>query len=499
MTKIEQLEALTRELGAIQRASAVLGWDAQVNMPAGGAEERGFQLGVLAELSHKRFVNDETHNLIVAAEAEAASLDPDSIQARLVKYCRRDYDKATRVPAAKVAEFAQVTAVSQEAWARARSENNFAAFLPHLERVIELRREYASYFAPYDHVYDPLLDDFERGMKTAEVQAIFNQLRPVQVELVHAIAARPEIENSFLYQNYPEQAQWDFGVEVATRMGYDWNRGRQDKSAHPFTTSFGLGDVRITTRFDTGYVGSALFSTMHEGGHALYEQGFDPALRGLPLADGASMAVHESQSRLWENLVGRSLAFWKFFYPRLKEYFPTQLANVDLQTFYRGINKVKPSYIRVESDEATYNLHIMLRLELEIALMEGSLKPADLPAAWNARFQEYLGLTPPTDKVGVLQDVHWSHGLIGYFPTYALGNLVSCQLWEVIQQAIPDLESQIEHGELGTLLAWLRQNVHTHGSMFEPQELVQKITGSRIDPQPYMRYLKTKFGQIYGL
>ncbi|HNS36837.1 MAG TPA: carboxypeptidase M32 [Anaerolineaceae bacterium] len=499
MTKIEQLEALTRELGAIQRASAVLGWDAQVNMPAGGAEERGFQLGVLAELSHKRFVNDETHNLIVAAEAEAASLDPDSIQARLVKYCRRDYDKATRVPAAKVAEFAQVTAVSQEAWARARSENNFAAFLPHLERVIELRREYASYFAPYDHVYDPLLDDFERGMKTAEVQAIFNQLRPVQVELVHAIAARPEIENSFLYQNYPEQAQWDFGVEVATRMGYDWNRGRQDKSAHPFTTSFGLGDVRITTRFDTGYVGSALFSTMHEGGHALYEQGFDPALRGLPLADGASMAVHESQSRLWENLVGRSLAFWKFFYPRLKEYFPTQLANVDLQTFYRGINKVKPSYIRVESDEATYNLHIMLRLELEIALMEGSLKPADLPAAWNARFQEYLGLTPPTDKVGVLQDVHWSHGLIGYFPTYALGNLVSCQLWEVLQQAIPDLESQIEHGELGVLLAWLRQNVHTHGSMFEPQELVQKITGSRIDPQPYMRYLKTKFGQIYGL
>ena len=499
MTKIEQLEALTRELGAIQRASAVLGWDAQVNMPAGGAEERGFQLGVLAELSHKRFVNDETHNLIVAAETEAASLDPDSIQARLVKYCRRDYDKATRVPAAKVAEFAQVTAVSQEAWARARSENNFAAFLPHLERVIELRREYASYFAPYDHVYDPLLDDFERGMKTAEVQAIFNQLRPVQVELVHAIAARPEIENSFLYQNYPEQAQWDFGVEVATRMGYDWNRGRQDKSAHPFTTSFGLGDVRITTRFDTGYVGSALFSTMHEGGHALYEQGFDPALRGLPLADGASMAVHESQSRLWENLVGRSLAFWKFFYPRLKEYFPTQLANVDLQTFYRGINKVKPSYIRVESDEATYNLHIMLRLELEIALMEGSLKPADLPAAWNARFQEYLGLTPPTDKVGVLQDVHWSHGLIGYFPTYALGNLVSCQLWEVLQQAIPDLESQIEHGELGALLAWLRQNVHTHGSMFEPQELVQKITGSRIDPQPYMRYLKTKFGQIYGL
>ena len=499
MTKIEQLEALTRELGAIQRASAVLGWDAQVNMPAGGAEERGFQLGVLAELSHKRFVNDETHNLIVAAEAEAASLDPDSIQARLVKYCRRDYDKATRVPAAKVAEFAQVTAVSQEAWARARSENNFAAFLPHLERVIELRREYASYFAPYDHVYDPLLDDFERGMKTAEVQAIFNQLRPVQVELVHAIAARPEIENSFLYQNYPEQAQWDFGVEVATRMGYDWNRGRQDKSAHPFTTSFGLGDVRITTRFDTGYVGSALFSTMHEGGHALYEQGFDPALRGLPLADGASMAVHESQSRLWENLVGRSLAFWKFFYPRLKEYFPTQLANVDLQTFYRGINKVKPSYIRVEADEATYNLHIMLRLELEIALMEGSLKPADLPAAWNARFQEYLGLTPPTDKVGVLQDVHWSHGLIGYFPTYALGNLVSCQLWEVLQQAIPDLESQIEHGELGALLAWLRQNVHTHGSMFEPQELVQKITGSRIDPQPYMRYLKTKFGQIYGL
>ena len=295
-----------------------------------------------------------------------------------------------------------------------------------------------------------------------------------------------------------EQGQWDFGVEVIARFGYDWNRGRQDKSAHPFTTSFSIDDVRITTRFDPERAASALFSTMHEAGHGLYEQGVDPTLRRSPLARGASLALHESQSRMWENLVGRSLPFWKHFFPLLKERFPSQLDGVDLLAFYKGINQVEPSLIRVEADEATYNLHVMLRLELEIALMEGSLEVKDLPEAWNARMRDYLGLTPPNDAVGVLQDVHWSGGMIGYFPTYALGNLISAQLWECIQNDLPDLESQIERGEFAALLDWLHKKIHRHGAKFEPQDLVQRVTGSKIDPQPYIRYLRTKFSEVYS-
>jgi carboxypeptidase Taq len=336
-------------------------------------------------------------------------------------------------------------------------------------------------------------------MKTADVKEIFNTLRPQQVALIHAISEHPQVEDSFLHLPYDEGKQWDFGIEVATKFGYDWDRGRQDKSVHPFTTSFGIDDVRITTRFLPNYVSSAIFSTMHEAGHGLYELGIDHALARTPLASGASLAIHESQSRMWENLVGRSLPFWEYFYPRLKDYFPSQLGNIDLGSFYKGINKVEPSLIRVEADEATYNLHIMLRLELEIALMEGNLAVKDLPEAWNSRMDKYLGLTPPDDTNGVLQDVHWSGGMIGYFSTYALGNLVSVQLWEQIDKDIADLDEQMRNGEFSTLLEWLRENIHRHGAKFEPQEMVQHITGTKIDPAPYIKYLQTKFGEIYSL
>jgi carboxypeptidase Taq len=348
-------------------------------------------------------------------------------------------------------------------------------------------------------VYDPLLDDYEPGLKTADVQAIFTVLRPQQVALIQEIGARPPLDDSFLHQPYDTQKQWDFGVEVITSFGYDWNRGRQDKSPHPFSTSFGLDDVRITTRVYPNYLNPALFGTMHEAGHAMYEQGVDRNLERTPLAHGASLGLHESQSRMWENLVGRSLPFWEHFYPRLQQTFPEQLGQVDLMTFFKGANRVQPSLIRVEADEATYNLHIMLRLELEIALLEGSLEVKDLPEAWNANMQAYLGITPPDDALGVLQDIHWSIGLIGYFSTYALGNLIAAQIWERINADIPDLAGQIRQGEFAPLLGWLRQNIHKHGSKFEPQELVQRVTGSKIDPAPYIRYLRSKFGQIYGL
>ncbi len=497
--KIQRLKTLLGEVVDLQRAAAVLGWDQETYMPPGGAAQRGQQLATLSRLAHVKFTSDEIGALLEDLAPYAAQLDPDSDEARLIKVTRRDYDKATRVPPDLVAEMSRAASEGQVAWREARAAADFSKFRPYLERLVDLKRAYARLFAPYDHIYDPLLDDFEPGMKTAEVQAIFEALRPQQVELIQAIAERPQVEDGFLYQTFDEQDQWDFGVEVITCFGYDWQRGRQDKSAHPFTTSFGMGDVRITTRLDPNNLATALFGTLHEGGHALYEQGLDPALDRTPLARGASLAIHESQSRLWENLVGRSRAFWEFFYPRLQERFPAQLGNVSLEAFYKGINKVQPSLIRVEADEATYNLHIMLRLELEIALLEGSLEVKDLPEAWNERMQAYLGLTPPDDAQGVLQDIHWSMGALGYFATYALGNLISVQWWEAIQQDIPDLEDHLRRGEFAPLLTWLREKVHRHGAKFEPQELVRRVTGQGIQAEPYLRYLRTKYGEIYGL
>lgn len=498
----EKMAAFKAEMGEIwdlNMSASLLGWDQQTYMPRNGALERSEQLATLSKLAHIKSTSQEFGKALDELLEYARTIDPDSDDARLIRRAKIDFDKATRVPTEKVAEYARITTMAQEAWVQARTNSDFSIFRPHLERIVELRREYADYFKPYDHVYDPLLDDFEPGLKTAEVKEIFARLRPQQVELIKAIADRPQMEDGFLHINYDDKKQWDFGVDVITRFGYDWNGGRQDRSAHPFTTSFGIGDVRITTRIIENMVTSALFSTMHEAGHGMYQQGFDKKMQRTLLANGASLAVHESQSRMWENLVGRSRAFWRFFYPKLQDTFPTQLGNVSMENFYKAINKVEPSFVRVEADEATYNLHVMLRLELEIALMEGAIKVADLPEAWNTKMQEYLGITPRNDAEGVLQDVHWSGGMIGYFPTYALGNLISVQLWDVINKDIPDLEAQIEQGQFGTLLGWLREKVHRHGSKFDPQELVQKITGSKIDPQPYVKYLRSKFTDIYGL
>jgi carboxypeptidase Taq len=497
MSRLNQLKELLGEIADLNAAVAVLGWDQNTYMPSGGAEARGHQLATLSKIAHLKFTAPETGKLI--EEIQKEGLDPESDDAALVRVVARDYEKATRVPPEFVAEFAQVTSRAHEAWVEAKGKSEFSIFRPHLEKIVELTRQYITFFPPADHPYDTLLDNYEPGMKTAEVKEIFDQLRPRQVELIRAISERPQVEDSFLRLDYEKQKQWDFGVEVITRFGYDWKRGRQDESPHPFTTSFSIHDVRITTRFLPNDGVSALFSTMHEAGHALYEQGIDPAFERTPLASGASLAIHESQSRMWENLVGRSLPFWEHFYPRFRELFPAQLGNVDLMTFYKGINKVQPSLIRVEADEATYNLHIMLRLEIEIALVEGNLQVKDLPEYWNTKMQEYLGLTPPNDAQGVLQDIHWSMGSIGYFSTYALGNLISVQLWEKIHQDIPDLEDQIRRGEFSALLSWLREKVHRYGRKYEPQQLVQRITGSKITPEPYLRYLQQKFGAIYQL
>ncbi|MFZ6026604.1 MAG: carboxypeptidase M32 [Chloroflexota bacterium] len=494
-----RLKAQLAEVADLGAAAALLGWDQQCYMPPGSAEGRGYQLATLARLAHVKFTSDEVGQLLADLKPYADQIDPDSDDARLLRVTQRAWDKRVKVPTALVVEMTQLAANAHNVWAEARAKNDFARFRPYLEKIVDLRRQYAEVFAPYGHVYDPLLDDFEPGLKTADVQAIFDALRPQQVALIQAIKARPQVDAGFLHQPFDEQKQWAFGVEVVTRMGFDWQRGRQDRAVHPFCTNFGIDDVRITTRVSPDFLNPALFGTIHEAGHALYELGIDPALGRTPLAAGASLAIHESQSRLWENIVGRSLPFWEHFYPRLQAFFPAQFGGLPLETFYKGINRVEPSFIRVEADEATYNLHIMLRLELEIALMEGSLAVEDLPEAWNERFQQYFGLTPPTDTLGVLQDVHWSGGMIGYFATYALGNLISAQLWECIQRDLPGLGDQIRRGEFAALLGWLREKVHRHGAKFEPQELVQRITGSKIDPAAYMRYLRGKYGEVYGL
>ncbi len=495
--KLEQLKEKLGEVADLGYAASVLSWDQQVNMPPAGNEARGQQLATLSKIAQEKFISEEVGRLIDDLQRELDGADSDD--AALVRVAARNYEKARRVPPSFIAEQAIVTSKAFEAWMEARSKSDFSIFQPHLEKVVELVHKYISFFPPADHPYDTLLDDYERGMKTADVWAIFDGLRPKQVKLIKAVASAKQVKSDFLHRKYNEKKLIDFGAGVITKFGYDWNRGRQDKAPHPFETSFSVNDVRITTRYEEDNPLATLFSTMHESGHAMYEQGINPAYERTSLAGGASLGVHESQSRMWENLVGRSLPFWEHFYPALKKTFPSQLDGVSLKSFYKAINKVEPSFIRVNADEATYNMHIMLRLELEIDMVEGKIAVRDLPEIWNAKTEDYLGITPPDDAKGVLQDIHWSGGAIGYFSTYALGNLISAQLWEKINKDIPDLSDQIREGNFSELLGWLRRNIHQHGQKYEPQELVERVTGSRITPEPYVRYLTKKYNEIYGL
>ena len=497
--KLQLLKARLAEVTDLTYVEAILEWDQQTYMPPGGAAGRAEQVGTISKLTHEKWTAAEVGSLLEAAQAEVKDLNPDSDDARLVRLAQREYTRRKQIPTALMAELKRTTAAAHTVWAKARAEKDFKLFQPHLEKIFDLKRQVANCFPEKDSIYDPLLNEFEPGMKTAQVREVFAGLKRDLVPLVKAIAAKPEIDDSILHLNYDEQKQWDFGLDVVGRFGYDFERGRLDKTAHPFTTSFSQGDVRITTRVYANLLTSALMSDMHEAGHALYEQGLSPTLERTPLSDGASLGIHESQSRMWENLVGRSRGFWKYFYPRLQATFPGPLAAVDGETFYRVINKVKPSFIRVEADEVTYNLHTMLRFELELDVLEGRLAVKDLPAAWNAKVKEYLGLDVPDDSQGVLQDVHWSAGYIGYFPTYTLGNIASVQFFQKACQDLPMIPDDIERGEFQALLTWLRSNIHRHGKKFMPTELIQRVTGSPLKAEPYVNYLKRKYTEIYCL
>lgn len=499
-TSLEQLKEHMAQVSDLTAAAAVLGWDQQVNMPPGGSDARAHHLATVTALAHSLFVADETGQLLEEASAETAGLSYESDDASLVRVTRREYEKLRRVPESLVAERTRAFALAFEAWQQARAESNFAHFRPHLERVVDLSIQYAEALGYEDCLYDALLDRYEPEMKTAQVAQVFEEMKTSLIPLTQSITERGKPADETVFnQEYPEQAQWDFGTLVLQDMGFDFEHGRQDRSAHPFTTGFSPHDVRITTRILPDHFQSALFGTIHEGGHALYEQGMRFEIGRTPLFDGASFGVHESQSRLWENIVARSQDFWTYYFPRLCEFFPRQLAGVDLDTFYQAINKVEPSFIRVEADEVTYNLHIFLRFELEQELLEGQLAVADLPQAWNAKMEEYLGITPPNDTQGVLQDVHWADGYLGYFPTYALGNLLSVQFYNQALDEIPDLPEQIARGQFGALLTWLRDNIHTHSKKFTPTELLKRVTGGEMNAVPFLAYLQEKYTRIYGL
>ncbi len=494
---LQQLLERLATIGDVRSAASVLAWDRQTYMPAGGVEGRARQLATLARLAHEMLVSNETRRLLEAA----GHGEPGSEEAALLRLSRREHGRAARLPARLVEETTRATALAEPAWMRAREVPDWALFAPHLEKVLALKKEQAEHLGGGEHAYDAMLDLYAPGSTTAGLRRMFDELKAGILPLVRGIRGGPDEDREApLRGEFDEERQEEFGREVISRFGYDWSRGRQDRAVHPFCINFGgPDDVRITTRVDRNLVQIALFAFCHEAGHGLYEQGVNPAYSRTPLTGGVSMGVHESQSRLWENLVARSRPFWSHFYPRLRSVFPDALNGTGAEGFYRAVNAVRPSPIRTEADELTYNLHVLLRFELEVDLFEGDLSAADLPEAWNAKTREYLGFTPETDAVGVLQDTHWALGLFGYFPTYATGNVLSVQLFEAAVRDRPQIPDEMGRGEFGALLGWLRENIHRHGSRYEPDELIERATGRPCDTAPYLRYLKTKFGELYGM
>jgi carboxypeptidase Taq len=492
------LEDRLATISDVNSARKALNWDRHTYMPEGAVAARAEQLATLSRLVHEMLVSEETGELLFGA---LEKLEPGSESSDLVRRAKREYERAVKLPNRLVEELARATALAQPAWERARARSEWASFESHLQKILPLQQETAECLGYEDHPYDALLDLYEPGAKKARLQKIFEELKAELVPLIREICALSDGDRSPpLYGRFDEEKQEGFVRKVVSDFGYDWKRGRLDRVAHPFCVSLGgPGDVRITTRFDPGWLSPALFATLHEAGHAMYEQGIDPAYSRTPLSGGTSMGVHESQSRLWENLVGRSRTFWSFYYPRLHETFPEALGDTDLEAFYRAINEVKPSEIRVEADELTYNLHVLLRFELEVALLEGELSVSELPAAWNARMEEYLGVVPENDAVGVLQDVHWAAGLFCYFPTYTIGNILSAQLFDEATRARPDILEEMGDGEFGTLLGWLQENVHRYGSRYDPDDLIERAIGRPLATAPYLHYLKDKFGELYGL
>lgn len=503
MERSQRMEAFLEQLRPavdLHRAVAVLEWDQNTYMPPGGAEARAELVATLSALAHQRLVSDETVRALEALEEESRGAPPASFAARVVRVARREIDQLRKVPATLVSDLARAASLAQNAWVQARSESRFELFRPHLERILDLTRQLAEHLGYQEHPYDALLGRFEPEMKRAEVDRLFDELKGRLVPLVEGLrSVLGRVSDQVLRQPFPRDGQFELGREVLKAMGFDFQRGRIDTSAHPFTIGFSPTDVRITTRFDENNLAYALYSTIHEGGHALYEQGIPPELDRTPLGDIISLGLHESQSRLWENVVGRSREFWQFLLPVARRIFPQQLGEATVEDLYRAVNRVEPSFIRTEADEVTYNLHIFVRYELERDLISGGLAVADLPEAWNAKMEEYLGIRPTNDAQGVLQDIHWSQGSIGYFPTYTLGTVFAAQLFRQAEKEHPGLKESIASGDLVRLKEWLNRQVHAHGARFTLAEMAERVTGRGLEAAPYLEYLEGKYRELYGL
>ncbi|TAJ98983.1 MAG: carboxypeptidase M32 [Candidatus Manganitrophaceae bacterium] len=509
MKTLQDLKPLIEYLQEIQHLSSaisVLHWDQETYMPPGAGRARAEQLSTLGGMAHERSVGPEMERLLSqwvdlkSGQVNGEERGWDEPSRALLREVWRDYHKATKLPTEFVRRYGKEASISQQVWVEARKKSDFSQFAPHLKTMVALKKEEIGYIGYKDSPYDALLDDYEPGMTVAQLVPLFEALKAELVPLLEKIVQSPvQPKTDFLHRSYAPEKQLAFGQKVLEAMGFDFNNGRQDLSAHPFTTSFHTTDVRITTRVDERDLLSSLFSSIHEGGHALYDQGLNPDLYGTPLGDARSLGVHESQSRLWENGIGRSKPFWGYFYPILQKTFPEGLKGVDPESFYAAVNLVRPSLIRVEADELTYNLHIMVRFEIERALIEANLPVDALPSLWNEKMHQYLGIVPDSDAHGVLQDVHWSGGAIGYFPTYTLGNLYAVQFLNQAKKEIPGLEGEIAKGDLLPLKKWLNEKIHRWGKQYPTDVLVRRVTGEPLNPAYFVRYLKEKFTPLYSL
>lgn len=496
----DELLRRAREEALLDSCQAVLGWDELTYMPPGGVAARANQLAYLAGLQHAKATDPRIGDLLAAVEGSPLVADPASAAAVTVREIRRTYQRFVRLPRTLVEELAHIAPLAQQQWATSRQEADFASFCPWLEKIVALQRQEAECLGYEQVPYDALLENYEPGARTAAIARLFTALRAELTPLLAAIAgSRRRRKHAILKRNYPVERQHAFALEAAAALGFDFQRGRLDTSVHPFSCHIATGDCRIAIRYSANYFSDAFFALLHEVGHGLYEQGLDPEHEGTPLGTINSLALHESQSRLWENLVGRSLPFWKYFFPRARQAFPEALGKVSVGDFHLAVNHVEPSCNRVQADEVTYNLHILVRFELEQAMITGNLRVADLPAAWNEAYRNTLGVTVPNDAEGCLQDGHWSEGLIGYFPTYTLGNLFAAQLFSRARADLGNLDAAFAKGDFAGLLEWLRDKIHRHGSRYPAPVLIEHVTGQPPDHKPLVEALKSKFAEVYGI
>lgn len=489
----ERYKTKMQKIADVKYAAAVLQWDQETYLPSAGNDFRGQQIATLSEMAHEMFTAEETGNLLQELVQKDGLSDTEK---RNVELSLEDYLKNKKLSSGFVRQLSEAINKSFHAWIQARKESSFTAFEEPLDKLLQLKKQEADMLGYAAHPYDALLNDYDKGLTISEVEKLFAGLIPALSEILSKINHQAPVDNSFLKQFFDKDSQWKFGLEILNRIHFDQKAGRQDISEHPFTTNFNSRDVRITTRIDEHDFGNMTWSCLHEGGHALYEQGLPADQYGLPLGEYCSISIHESQSRIWENCVGRSLAFWQHHYALVHQYFPKQFHDISVEKFVAGVNKIEPSLIRTEADEVTYHFHVMIRCEIEKKLIEGSLATKDIPAYWNELYFKYLGIKVPDDKQGCLQDVHWSHGSFGYFATYSLGSLYAAQLYDAAKQQIPGLESAIARGDNMLLLQWLRKNVHAYGRYYNSSDLCQHATGGELDSKYFISYINQKLSSL---